>query len=80
MDDGAVGIGDDKSVPGTNATVDLNALLGDKFTSTLIDLDLAIGALAAQAKADGENASGTYVLPASSCDSPARRSPHSPTR
>jgi hypothetical protein len=62
MDDGAIGIGDDKTVPGTNATVDLNALLGDKFTSTLIDLDLAIAALAAQAQADGQNASGSYVL------------------
>jgi hypothetical protein len=62
MDDGAIGIGDDKAVPGTNATVDLNALLGDKFTSTLLDLDLAVGALAAQARADGENASGSYTL------------------
>ena len=62
MDDGAVGIGQDKAVPGTNATVDLNALLGDKFTSTLLDLDLAIGAVGAQARADGQNASGRYTL------------------
>jgi hypothetical protein len=62
LDDGAVGIGQDKAVPGTNATVDLNALLGDRFTSTLLDLDLAIGALAAQARAEGENASGAYTL------------------
>lgn len=62
LDDSAVGIGDDKAVPGTSATVDLNALLGDRFTSTLADLDLAIGAVGAQAKADGSNASGDYTL------------------
>jgi hypothetical protein len=62
LDDGAAGIGDDKAVPGTNATVDLNALLGDQLTSSLLDLDLAIGAVGAQAKADGANASGEYTL------------------
>ncbi|MCU1417099.1 MAG: choice-of-anchor family protein [Schumannella sp.] len=62
MDDGAIGLGQDKAVPGTNATVDLNALLGDEFTSTLVDLDLAIGALGAQAKAEGASATGGYTL------------------
>ncbi|MEO8262298.1 MAG: choice-of-anchor G family protein, partial [Pseudolysinimonas sp.] len=61
-DDGAIGLGEDKSVPGTNATVDLNALLGDRFTANLLDLGLAIGALGAQAQAEGQNASGDYTL------------------
>ena len=61
-DDGAIGLGSDTSVPGTNATVDLNALLGDRFASTLLDLDLAIGALGAQAQAEGSEAAGHYTL------------------
>jgi hypothetical protein len=61
-DDGAIGIGEDKSVPGTNATVDLDALLGGRFAATLLDLDLAIGALGAQAEAEGEVAAGDYTL------------------
>lgn len=61
-DDGAVGVGENKSAPGDDATVDLNALLGDQFASTLVDLQLAIGAIAAQAQADGQNATGDYTL------------------
>lgn len=60
--DGAVGLGEDKAVPGGNATVDLSALLGDDFASNLVDLDLAVKAVAAQAHAEGENASGGYTL------------------
>ncbi len=60
--DGAIGLGEDVAVPGGNATVDLSALLGDQFAANLIDLDLAVEAIAAQAYADAENASGSYTL------------------
>ena len=61
-DDGAVGLGEDRTVPGTTANVDLDALLGDRFAATLLDLDLAIGAVGAEAEAQGEAASGDYTL------------------
>jgi hypothetical protein len=60
--DGAVGVGEDQAGAGGNARVDLSGLLGSDFTSNLIDLDLAIQAIAAQAQADGETASGDYTL------------------
>ena len=63
-DDGGVGIGKDKAVPGGNATVDLNELLGNRFA---VQPDRprprASAPSAAQAQADGENAaSGDYTL------------------
>ena len=60
--DGAIGVGEDKPVDGTNATVDLSALLGQQFASNLANLNLAIQAISAQAKADGTTASGHYTL------------------
>ena len=60
--DGGVGIGQDQSVPGGDATVDLSKLLGSGFASNIADLKVAIGAVAAQAVSDGQNASGDYSL------------------
>ena len=60
--DGGVGVGQDESMPGGNATFDLSKLLGNGFASNITDLQLAIDAAAAQAKSDGTNASGDYSL------------------
>ena len=60
--DGAVGLGKDQTMPGGNATVDLGALLGSGFAANIADLQLAINAISAQAKASGEVASGDYTL------------------
>lgn len=60
--DGGVGIGQDQSVPGGDATVDLSKLLGGGFASNIADLKVAIGAVAAQAVSDGTKASGDYSL------------------
>ncbi|MEO6117424.1 MAG: choice-of-anchor G family protein [Pseudolysinimonas sp.] len=60
--DGGVGIGQDKSMPGGDATIDLSKLLGSGFASNIADLKVAIGAVAAQAVSDGTNASGDYSL------------------
>jgi len=60
--DGGVGIGQDQSMPGGDATVDLSSLLGSGFASNIADLKVAIGAVAAQAVSDGTNASGDYSL------------------
>ncbi len=61
-DDGAIGVGADSSAPPTSATLDLSALLGDEFASTLLDLKLELEAIAAQAQGDLEAASGDYAL------------------
>ena len=60
--DGGVGIGQDQSMPGGDATVDLSKLLGSGFASNIADLKVAIDAVAAQAVSDGTNASGDYSL------------------
>jgi hypothetical protein len=60
--DGGVGIGQDQSVPGGDATIDLSKLLGSGFASNIADLKVAIDAVAAQAVSDGTNASGDYSL------------------
>jgi len=44
--DGGVGIGQDQSVPGGDATVDLSKLLGSGFASNIAALKVAIGAVA----------------------------------
>ncbi|WP_395640456.1 choice-of-anchor G family protein [Pseudolysinimonas sp.] len=61
-DDGAIGVGDDTTTPPANATLDLQQLLGDEFASTLLDLKLELGAVAAQAQADLDSASGDYQI------------------
>ena len=61
-DDGAIGVGSDTTTPPANATLDLQALLGADFASTLLDLKLELGAIAAVAQADGEDASGDYQI------------------
>jgi hypothetical protein len=61
-DDGAIGVGEHQSTPPANATIDLQALLGNEFASTLADLKLELGALAAWAEADLETASGDYQI------------------
>ncbi len=61
-DDGAIGVGTDTSMPPANATLDLAALLGPEFASTLVDLKLEVGAIAAQAEADLDTASGDYQI------------------
>jgi hypothetical protein len=60
--DGGVGVGQDQSVPGGDATIDLSKLLGSGFASNIADLKVAIGAVAAQAVSDGKNATGGYSL------------------
>jgi len=62
VDDGAIGIGSDKATPPANATFDLAALLGPEFASTLVDLKLELGAIAASAQGDLDAASGDYQL------------------
>jgi hypothetical protein len=61
-DDGAIGVGSDRSTPPANATFDLAALLGPEFASTLVDLKLELGAIAASAQGDLDAASGDYQL------------------
>ncbi len=61
-DDGAIGVGSDTSTPPANATFDLEALLGAEFASTLVDLKLELGAIAATANGDRNVASGDYSL------------------
>jgi hypothetical protein len=61
-DDGAIGIGKDESTPPANATFDLSKLLGSQFASTLADLKLELGAIAAQANGNLDSASGAYNL------------------
>ena len=61
-DDGAIGVGTDTSTPPANATFDLEALLGTEFASTLADLKLELGAIAATANGDLDVASGDYSL------------------
>lgn len=61
-DDGAIGVGTDRSTPPANATLDLAALLGPEFASTLVDLKLELGAIAASAEGDLETASGDYQI------------------
>lgn len=60
--DGGVGIGQDSSMPGGDATIDLSKLLGSGFASNIADLKVAIDAVSARAVSDGENASGDYSL------------------
>jgi len=60
--DGGVGIGQNESMPGGSATVDLSKLLGSGFASNIADLKVAIDAVAASAVSDGQNASGDYSL------------------
>jgi hypothetical protein len=62
VDDGGVGVGQDASMPGANADVDLNGAMGGQFASTLDNLGLSITAIGAQAQADGANATGDYRL------------------
>jgi hypothetical protein len=61
-DDGAIGVGDHQNTPPANATLDLQALLGNEFASTLADLKLELGAIAARAEADLDVASGDYQI------------------
>jgi hypothetical protein len=61
-DDGAIGVGEDTSTPPANATFDLEALLGPEFASTLVDLKLELGAIAASAEGNLDTASGDYSL------------------
>jgi hypothetical protein len=60
--DGGIGVGQEQSMPGGNATLDLGKLLGSGFASNITDLQLAIDAVSAQAASDGKNASGGYAL------------------
>lgn len=62
VDDGVLGVGGDTATPPANATLDLQGLLGDEFASTLLDLKLEIGAIAARAEADLDTASGDYQI------------------
>jgi len=61
-DDGAIGVGRHQDTPPANATLDLQVLLGNEFASTLADLKLELGALAASAEANLETASGDYQI------------------
>lgn len=61
-DDGAIGIGTDTQTPPANATLDLAQLLGPQFASTVVDLKLELGAIAARAEGDLQTASGDYQL------------------
>jgi hypothetical protein len=61
-DDGAIGVGRHQSTPPANATLDLHALLGNEFASTLADLKLELGAIAGRAQADLDTASGDYQI------------------
>ncbi|HWH98286.1 MAG TPA: choice-of-anchor G family protein, partial [Pseudolysinimonas sp.] len=61
-DDGAIGFGEHQGSPPANATIDLQALLGNEFASTLADLKLELGAIAGQAQANLDTASGDYQI------------------
>jgi len=61
-DDGAIGIGADRRTPPADATLDLEALLGSEFASTLTDLKLELHALAASARGEGNVATGDYSI------------------
>jgi hypothetical protein len=58
---GAIQTNSNSSAP-ANATFDLSKLLGSQFASTLADLKLELGAVAAQANGNLTKASGTYNL------------------
>jgi hypothetical protein len=60
--DGGVTVGQEQSMPGGDATVDLSKLLGSGFASNIADLKVAIDAVTAQAVSDGSNAEGDYSL------------------
>jgi hypothetical protein len=60
-DDGGLAVSGG-SVPNANATFDLQKLLGSQFASTLADLKLQLGAIAASAHGDLNQASGSYKL------------------
>jgi hypothetical protein len=62
LDDGGVGVGQDVSMPGADADVDLSGAVGGQFTSTLTGLRLSVNAIGAQAEADGGDAEGDYTL------------------
>jgi hypothetical protein len=62
LDDGGIGVGDDVAMPGGDVTIDLTQVLGSPFAATLTDLELSIKAIAAEAEAEGENASGDYTI------------------
>lgn len=61
-DDGAVGVGGDTSTPPSNATLDLEELLGTQFAKALADLRLEFGGITARAQANGTTASGDYQI------------------
>ena len=58
----ASAVGQDVSMPGADAEVNLSNALSGQFADTLTDLDLSIKAIGAEAQADGANASGDYLL------------------
>lgn len=58
---GAIQGNSNQSAP-ANATFDLSKLLGSQFASTLTDLKLELGAVAAQANGNLDKASGDYNL------------------
>jgi hypothetical protein len=60
--DGGVGVGQDQSGQGGDATVDLSKSIGSGFASNLSGLKLAVKAVGAQAVSDGKSASGDYSL------------------
>lgn len=60
--DGAIQTAQNGSGPGADATFDLSKLLGAQFASTLADLKLQLGAVAAQANGSLDSASGSYNL------------------
>jgi hypothetical protein len=59
---GAIQTNRNSSGPGADATFDLSKLLGSQFASTLADLKLQLGAVAAQANGNLDSASGAYNL------------------
>ena len=58
LDDGGVGIGEDVALPGADATVSLSGILGSQFAANLVDLDLAIKAIAAEARGERRERGG----------------------
>jgi hypothetical protein len=60
--DGGLGIGKNVALPGGDATLDLDSLLGTGFASNIANLNLAISAVSARAISDGTNATGTYSI------------------
>jgi hypothetical protein len=61
-DDGGIAAGSGGSTPTGNATFDLSRLLDSQFASTITDLGLQLGQVAAQANGDVGQASGDYNL------------------